>query len=125
MKALMTSTSKKALTLVIMFFAPFLLTTQANAHYARLASWSDVPTAICNTASTNEPVPPYVCCQLLIKRHHVWHHVWKNEWVSGSCKNADLRATRSMGCKFNSYVYGTNEPIVQNCQYSYSTGRYR
>ncbi len=124
MKALITSTRKRALTFILMFFVPFALASNVNAHYARLASWSDIPMAYCSTAATNLPVPTYSCCQLIVTRHHVRHQVWGEKWVSGSCKNADPRAIGDMRCKYSSFVYGTDRPIVQNCQYTYSTGRY-
>lgn len=77
-----------------------------------------VPTATCTTHATGKYLPMYVCCKLLDNRGRA---VWKNNWVSGSCQNADMNAMYSRGCSATSPVYGTNAPIMANCQFSFST----
>lgn len=83
------------------------------------------PKAYCTTVATNQPMIPYVCCQLTVKGRHGWHTAWHNTWVAGSCKNADYRARGDMGCAMNSPVYTTHAPIVGNCTFNSSTRDYR
>lgn len=120
MKAQALVRTGSVITWIIAFSVLFLVSTQANAH--RL-SGPYAPVAMCTTAipNVNMPIQPYVCCQLLDKNGH---HVWRDTWVFGSCKNADPYATRDMGCKTDSSVYGTNMPILGSCQFSDSTGKY-
>jgi hypothetical protein len=97
-----------------------LATSDAKAHHVLF-----VPEAVCSTIVTNMPLPTYVCCELYDTKHH--RHIFRDQWVAGSCKNANPYATFDMGCRTDSLVYGTNEPIppiAGFCQFSHSTGRY-
>jgi len=100
-------------TLFLMFILSFFVASKAQAHHF-------VPVAICSTSGTNIPFPYYVCCQKLDDGHHIW----RDTWVPVSCKHADSEATFDMGCKVRSPVYNTGKPIVAECQFSYSTGKY-
>lgn len=104
---------------ILMLFLTLFVSTQANAHW-RYWHHAYVPVAICNTSGTYIPLPYYVCCQKL----HNGHHVWRDTWVATSCKNADVGAIYDMGCKTYSPVYGTGAPIIGDCQFSFSTGKY-
>lgn len=120
MKASVISKSKSALGIgMCLGLSMLLATSDANAHRVLF-----VPEAVCSTIVTNMPLPTYVCCELLDEDGH---HVFRDKWVSGSCKNASPYAHYDMGCKPDSLVYGTNEPIppiAGFCQFSYSTGKY-
>jgi len=102
----------------LMFCSLFFISTQAKAHGCHKAY---VPVAMCTTSGTNIALPQYVCCQLL----HKGRHVWRDTWVAGSCQNANPHAIYDMGCKVHSPVYGTGKPILGDCQFSWSTGKYR
>lgn len=98
---------------------------QASAHGRwrhHVHEWAYFPIAICQTSGTNVSVPPYVCCEKHNPR--TGHHEWRDTWVSGKCTNADARAVGDMGCTENSPVYGTNHPIIADCYFSHSTGKY-
>jgi hypothetical protein len=115
MKALVISKSKKAVVVGIAL-GLLALAPAANAHKVLF-----VPEAVCSTITTNMPLPTYVCCELYDYKHK--RHVFHDQWVAGTCKNANVNAKFDMGCKPDSYVYGTNAPIppiATSCQFSYS-----
>lgn len=110
--------AKRLLALSALLFVPFLAiqATNASAHFVAY-----YPTATCHTSAINAPLPNYTCCELLNKKGH---HIWRNTWVPYSCANASPYARGDMGCDVNSPEFGTGSPIMGNCTFSYSTGRY-
>lgn len=117
------SAMKKLTTIFVVAFALVLSSTQASAHWWRhhVHEWAYFPIALCQAGGTNVTLPPYVCCE---KHARDGHHVWRDTWVAGKCTNADPRAVGDMGCTDKSPVYGTNGPIVAQCYFSHSTGKY-
>ena len=110
----------RGILLALAFFAPLLVTMQANADARNIAYF---PVAVCETAVNHTPLPAYICCEQLRYTRHGVHHVWRDTWVSGSCSNADARG--DMGCNANSPVFGSGIPISASfCQFSYSTGKF-
>jgi hypothetical protein len=138
MNAKIAARSKRIITLCIMFLSLLFVTIDANAHYrywgfhhdgfyAYGRHWDFVPRAMCVTPTIHAPMANYVCCELVKKspRTHHWYHVWHDTWVAGTCKNADPYARGDMGCSVHSPVYTTGQPIIGDCQFSASTGKYR
>jgi hypothetical protein len=123
MKALARSKPKSAIAVgvgITLGLLTLVSTSDANAHRVKF-----VPEAVCSTIVTNMPLPTYVCCELYDYKHQ--RHIFRDQWVSGSCKNANVNAEYDMGCKADSFVYGTNAPIppiAGFCQFSDSTGKY-
>lgn len=120
MKANAMKKNKLKVSLLLMMFFTLLISTNAKANEFYVKA--NVPVAICSTGGTHIPLPYFVCCQLIDQKGH---RIWDNTWVPTTCKNADSRASYDMGCKISSPVYGMGSAITGNCQFSYSTGRYK
>lgn len=136
MKTLIRSKKHLILILGLMVFSLLFVTTAMACHYCKYyyhhyyGYAKRSPIAVCTT-NTSAPLPAYSCCQLRNPGHYNKHgcyvrgsQVWGNTWVSGVCQNANAAATRDYGCSVSSPVFGTNSPIVANCQFSYSTGEH-
>lgn len=122
MKALEISKKMSAITLTVTL-ASIVLASAANAYYCKKCKYQRpyAPVAICQTSGTHISVSPYICCKL---KNANGTYAWRNTWVSNSCSNADPYARGDMGCTTGSLVYGTNGPIIADCQFSFSTDRY-
>lgn len=134
MKDLIISKGKKIIAFATTFVASLLAVSTVSAgtchhkhcHWLLVRGPISVPTATCNMGANSQlQIPQYVCCKLVYKKHHKWHVAWRNKWVPESCSNANVWATKSLGCTTQSNVYGTGAPINASCQFSASTNYYR